>query len=47
MKPQSYEQLLAALDVRLQETLAGIGDVPSGQVEDMKQPMQPTKFDIP
>ncbi len=35
MAPRNYDQLLAALAVRLDETCAGRGDVASGDVDDM------------
>ena len=45
VRPQWLDQLLAALEVRLRETIEGVGDVPSGQFEEMK-PLQQTSFDI-
>lgn len=41
----NYDQLLAALDVRLDETRAGCGDVASGNFDDMG-PLAETQFDV-
>ena len=42
---RNYAQLVAALEIRLRETEAGIGDVASGVVDDMG-PLTPTSFEI-
>jgi hypothetical protein len=42
---RNYEQLIAALDVRLEETKAGRGDVPSGNFDDMGK-IAETSFDL-
>lgn len=42
---RNYRQLVDALDVRLGETAAGIGDVESGVVDDM-QPLAATAFAV-
>lgn len=42
---RNYDQLLAALEVRLQETKAGRGDVASGVIGDM-EPLAETSFDV-
>ena len=42
---RNYAQLVAALEIRLRETAAGIGDVASGVVDDMG-PLTPTSFEI-
>ncbi len=42
---RNYEQLVAALEVRLAETKAGTGDVASGDVADMAQ-LAETSFDV-
>lgn len=39
-------QLLRALDVRIEETRAGVGDVPSGNTRDMAK-LTPTEFSVP
>lgn len=45
LAPANYAQLVAALEVRLAETAAGIGDVASGVVDDMA-PLVATSFAI-
>jgi hypothetical protein len=42
---RNYDQLLAALDVRLAETKTGRGDVPSGDFDDMEK-LADTTFDV-
>jgi hypothetical protein len=37
LAPHNYEQLLAALEIRLAETRSGRGDVPSGDFDDMEK----------
>ncbi len=43
--PRNYDQLVAALEIRLGETKAGIGDVASGVVGDMAK-LAETSFDV-
>jgi hypothetical protein len=43
--PRNYDQLVAALDVRLAETRAGRGDVASGDFDDMR-PLAETRFTV-
>jgi hypothetical protein len=43
--PQNYAQLIAALETRLAETQSGIGDVASGDFDDMA-PLTETTFEV-
>jgi hypothetical protein len=43
LAPARYQQLLDALAIRLDETKRGLGDMPSGDFNDV-QPLQPTQF---
>lgn len=45
LDPRNYQQLLAALAVRLEETTAGRGDVASGDFDEMG-PLTATSFDV-
>jgi hypothetical protein len=45
LRPANYDQLLRALEIRLQETHAGRGDVPGGNTDAMGQ-LQATTFEL-
>jgi hypothetical protein len=45
LAPRNYDQLVAALEVRLAETKSGLGDVPTGDSDDMEK-LAETEFRV-
>ena len=43
--PRNFDQLLGCLDRRIDETLRGLGDVPSGDTHDLA-PLVPCAFEV-